>query len=458
MLKVKSAFLRAFWFAMFIFCFTRPMPAFAIECATIFGTRWDHNKATLFYKSYLNAIEKKLKTRCKQFDSWESLGKEMQNSTEPLLILQDTHGGRGGSVASNADECEDPERILTILRKLSQTRKVASFHNSCYSGDLLERKLLLDESEPLDRSIDNLCVATASFFSRESVDWYRLPRYLNPEATMRSAIGNRNVHTPADVIRAGNTGMISSLPWRESGAVDYWIHQELSKGIRFLNYLSQKGSYCDDRISKSSACACAPSENLAKCTAGFLSKTMNFDGFSLMDSARWVRESFDVSEAGWMNRDPLQQEIASAMKEALVGFSDPLLRTLNITAADYLKEVKILASSKAVFRFSGFSGTSLRNCSSEADPNAKVRCILTVLKLPTAAEAEKKQASGINVVDVLRSIFEGDNVKDNDIDCKLLWRSTAAALNGFVQGSLKGHTYLDPLDKRRAQACDSFLF
>jgi len=193
----------------------------AFKCFVISGVErdrkglWDGNRF----------IERRQSARirghnCIVLDTWEDLSKpiyRLNRSTDNVLIMNMTHGGSMGGTMCNAGNVRGV-RILEILRNLSRNRRVAVNMESCFSGDLIAKKIMTDSLA--NPSIENLCLSTNSLFGRVS-----LGNFTGESEFVKKVVDVKKGQSYESLfwsLKKGNRldggrGMISSFPWNTTG-------------------------------------------------------------------------------------------------------------------------------------------------------------------------------------------------------------------------------------------------
>ena len=154
-----------------------------------------------------------LGTDCKVFPGWDQLYRHIQEnftqkekapSENQFFIYQGSVGMTGGY--SLCDRTYHPDEVLTYLMLISRTYQTASVLHSCYTGDILARKLVHDLQNPGDSAIDKLCLATSSSIGAKA-----------PAAPFRFSENIKDGDDFETVFkREMKDGLISSAAWSES--------------------------------------------------------------------------------------------------------------------------------------------------------------------------------------------------------------------------------------------------
>lgn len=147
--------------------------------------------------------------KCKRFQSWADLIDYHRSHPVffgKVLIIQISHGHPGGEALVEKGDVPGTE-IFNVLREISQTTRVGFLNESCYSGDLIARKILFDRAHPKDQSVKNLCMVSNSSFNQMALG--------GPEGLF-SAINRKYNFEKGDLLEVfseANHGLISAVPF-----------------------------------------------------------------------------------------------------------------------------------------------------------------------------------------------------------------------------------------------------
>jgi hypothetical protein len=172
--------------------------------------------------------------KCLAVKSWKKLSeiiKDKKNTNiQKILVLQATHGGKGG-ISGSDDGNETPSEIYEMMKSISNTHKLGVINLSCYSGDILARKLLDDAHETSTKSIDNLCLITSSSFGRPAIgagDIHDLIYNFNP---------NRE-HSLLEFFLKSEDMLASATPWDQEPLIEALTRMYFEDGISKLAELN----------------------------------------------------------------------------------------------------------------------------------------------------------------------------------------------------------------------------
>jgi hypothetical protein len=232
--------------------FLNPQTLFAYQCLIVSGFNHEdeigeHAPQVLheLHPIHANHFGEIAGSKCKYYDSWKKLLKYAEGSSkgvpnvktgEPLIVGQIAHGHSGGVASTNSGEVPGQE-ILKNLNHLARNRPVFSPIFSCYSGDLIAKKLIDDEINPEDPAIDNLCLLTGSAFNRGAE---------GGNQDIISILESKNVSrkNPEDVFLMADEGLISSAPWSSSGFTAYLVGKQASDAMKVVRSIHSTGAFC----------------------------------------------------------------------------------------------------------------------------------------------------------------------------------------------------------------------
>jgi hypothetical protein len=206
--------------------------SFAKECIVISGAKKDHNGAfrgldILVEKQSFNGWD------CTVFDSWFSADIYLRQKRLPagsdLLILQGTHGSKGGGAACNSGDV-DGEQIYTFLEKYASQYKTAALIDSCYSGDLMKRKIKADLIKGDRPEMKNLCLATSSYFNQVS--------YSSNSIFKMEDLKNSKDKSIEEYMSQQRDYLISSSPWSGLGISNYFSMKDVNEARNLLEQLN----------------------------------------------------------------------------------------------------------------------------------------------------------------------------------------------------------------------------
>ncbi len=222
----------------------------ASDCYIISGFERDVDNTFDIFNYKKNSIEHKFKhMKCTVVKSWKSFQIKMKTKSEhdksKVLVFQIAHGGASG-VCGSDDGNESAADVLQVMNNVSRDRKLGVVNLSCYSGDLLAHKIANDLKNPSSKSVDNLCLITATSFGNVGVlskDNYKLLYDFNP--TKQSLID----------LYIKTSGMLTSAsPWSEKKTVEalsqFYLNESIDifESINNTNYLDRKFCIKDQEV------------------------------------------------------------------------------------------------------------------------------------------------------------------------------------------------------------------
>jgi hypothetical protein len=209
-----------------------PFKLAVAECLVVSGLKHDFNSAFRNKKSLVPETSVVAGKPCKVFDSWKELNDYVVQSKIPsgseLLIMQGAHGIKQENSDEVYFECnaESPtaETILNHLENLSGKYKVGAVIHSCYSGELMRRKLTNDYLQP--KSLDSLCLITSSSPGRIA-----FARNTDPMSLIENAKQGTSLE---DIFLKTDAGMISSAAWNEIDLPKYLTEKTVDNGYKTM--------------------------------------------------------------------------------------------------------------------------------------------------------------------------------------------------------------------------------
>lgn len=221
-------------------------------CVIISGAKRDHNKAfdLPMYKQDSIVIGNH---DCVIVDDWVTavIVAERMIPGE-LLIIQGTHGGSDGSFACNGGDATADE-VLTNLNRLSKRHKVGAAIDSCFSGEIMRKKLIEDVGKDA-KDLEGLCLVTSSQLGRIT---YGGKNDLS-NVLSRAKAGQ----TLEQIFVESNSGMISSAAWSEAGIPQYLMNKTAELGMNVLqkvDAVTRFDGVCDTKEEANSAICASPS-------------------------------------------------------------------------------------------------------------------------------------------------------------------------------------------------------
>jgi hypothetical protein len=233
---------------------------FAAECVVISGIKNDWNGAF----SDRNVLNPKTSMiagkKCKVLDGWKELDAYVTSMNlkvgSDLMIVLGAHGGSrevaGKKIVEFSCNIDAPNanQVMDELEKLSKTYKVGAVVDSCYSGDIMRKKIIRDHGNP--SLADNLCLYTSSSMGRVTFKADNDPLSLLEKAKAGDTIEDMFLQTDA--------GMISSAAWEEVGVPEYLISKDLVQGLSAMENM-------DEYLRSPTECNTSGEINSALCTA-----------------------------------------------------------------------------------------------------------------------------------------------------------------------------------------------
>jgi hypothetical protein len=197
------------------------------KCFFVSGIGEDSEGSFENYHRFLSRTELKLgATHCRRVASWKILERRIEAQARlakkgiapairRILILNGAHGDTGGDILADAGE-EDGNLVFALMNQISLHHPTTVIVDSCYSGDLVARKIIFDEQYPHDRSIKNLCLITDATFGNEAVDTSIHDKVI----PQQMSDAPENLYSGFDYFkRLDQMALISGSPWEASGVV-----------------------------------------------------------------------------------------------------------------------------------------------------------------------------------------------------------------------------------------------
>lgn len=461
--------------------------AFATQCLVVQGDKSeDEKKSGAIHKlhpEFINGTASLAHLRCKYFDSWTALVSYVHQSEgknmllhEPLLVVQMSHGSPGGIGNTNAGDIPG-ETILKNLTSLSKNHPVFGTFESCYSGDLMKKKLINDALNPKDPSVSNLCLFTESAFNHGAEGGsHDLFSVLEKETKPGMSAD--------DVFLRTDEGLISSAPWNQSGITDYFKGKELQQTLPVLQSIKKYGKYDCSPLRKASTQNCFKAviepilQNLLTQFNTVPNQPLESEAFQYLQKD--LKLSSDEQTAELVKiKDPESKKKVQAklnfidlMRATLVNFKGDHLRDLiltldNLSASLEFKVFAEASKPEEVAYQSVFPIGSSSSLTSQltAFGNAESRMKLLLQQ----KDVTQLWADGINGPPIscsaqldqrilVAEILGEELVGQSDTDVHKNKESPLLALFGFVRGGVRYPTFTDPIDQKRRNACRSFKF
>jgi hypothetical protein len=152
------------------------------ECYIVTGFK--HDIDTLDeYKTSIKVNYGQKKVKCRKFKSWDELYnryKKLHTSPKKILILQAAHGTPGGgAILDKVNNSKEPSSFPALesefetlggdiffhLKEISRRSKIAFINQSCFSGDLILKKIYHESINQNSPTVDNMCIISASGFN-----------------------------------------------------------------------------------------------------------------------------------------------------------------------------------------------------------------------------------------------------------------------------------------------------
>lgn len=160
---------------------------------------------------------------CETVDSWSTLGERAKNLplATQLLVVQLAHGN-SASIACDKG-IESHEDILSTMRRLSGKRKMGVILSSCYSANLIQKKVATDQLA--DPSLEHLCLISTSQMGRVAAGEPKLLQLINAPEELGSLREKNLLQYFRSYLAQGKSsytygGTISAFPWTEFGLDD----------------------------------------------------------------------------------------------------------------------------------------------------------------------------------------------------------------------------------------------
>ncbi len=458
--------------------------------------------------------------KCKTFGSWEGMKdwfKEHPGETDPCLILQETHGEKGGaSYCDQAMIAKAPTAtdILGIVKNEAKNRPVSVVLDSCHSGDVMTENLAQDAKNPGDTAIDHLCLVTSSVPGRIVYD---------PDidfAARLTTLPAGKTTSMNEFFLGSKEGMISSAEWEGSGLANFLRQrQTLQKDgklaatmIDLQGALRESALHCNDPAKKSAANFCFSSsaddfifEKLANPSLyaerydDFFQKELNtltpaeFRSFILRRDWKLGPDETEFGVYSPNFAEIQKKEFAAATTYIQKPYS-PFYSCLNAwidflnapeRVAEFKKKKQILTPELsrlwANFEKQHPDCDEMRTIDTllqGLDPGTEAAKLLMRIRLhdKNAPEfyakqnqfrKESAQASG-EKAELAASLagmstLKYENGRDERTPSCRAPASMGRAIQAFVYGSLEKmkkdpKSYVNPLDQRRHKACQNFVF
>jgi hypothetical protein len=236
------------------------LEAYGHECYVVSGLGKDWNGALKRDEQLLSGKKIINGVTCVSFDSWSNLYKyyleqsknQKIKKTDEVLILQGAHGNSKGEIST--DYGDNASDVLEIVNKIASKNKTGLILKTCYSGNIMKKKLVSDDQNPKNASLSNLCLIVSSPFGRPSgTDILTTVSEALQGSTMEGLFLNSDLSKTEGKLLDGtvtnnfSSGLISSAAWSESGVVDYWLKPTDIKACGVLEQMANIATkYCYD--------------------------------------------------------------------------------------------------------------------------------------------------------------------------------------------------------------------
>ncbi len=286
--------------------FLSSQASFAHQCLIVSGAdHGDEKNSGIIHEihpKHADHVGQLAGENCKYFDSWKDLMTYADGSSggipnikagESLIVGQIAHGDAGGIASTNSGKVSG-EEILKDLNHLAQNRLVFSPIFSCYSGDLIQKKLIQDEINSKNPAIDNLCLLTGSAFNRGAE---------GGDQDIISVLELQNVFgkTPEDAFLMANEGMISSAPWGTSGIAAYFMGKQTSDAIKAIKSIKTFGASCpkhESALKSSQVLLTSEEDDFSRSLLSILeSKLKHLVELPLKEVPEWIKLENDIEHA-----------------------------------------------------------------------------------------------------------------------------------------------------------------
>lgn len=183
-------------------------------CFVVSGGKFDHNGALseLVRAERAGTKYSFAGYKCSIFNSYRELKNHLAISgipkDSPIFILQVAHGGLGGTSALNSGTIL-PAQLLKEIREIGASYRVAFLNQSCYSGTVVQEKILWEEANTGSESIDRTCMWADAVPGRVAVG-------------LNNVLRSKNPYNLEEAYAAAPVGVVSSAAWSEIGMAKYY--------------------------------------------------------------------------------------------------------------------------------------------------------------------------------------------------------------------------------------------
>jgi hypothetical protein len=200
-------------------------------CVVVSGAKKDSNEA---FKNelYVHQEQTLRGMKCPVFDSWILADAHIATlnlkAEDQLLLLQGAHGSQGGGAACNSQDV-DGEQVYAYLEKYASQYKTTAVINSCFSGDLLKRKLKTDLIKGERNEMKNLCLLTSSYFNMVSYNDNDIFQQLDHKGSSTQSINSLYAYQ--------ENYLSSSAPWTSLGVSQFLSYKDIQSSQELLEHL-----------------------------------------------------------------------------------------------------------------------------------------------------------------------------------------------------------------------------
>jgi hypothetical protein len=424
--------------------------------------------------------------KCEVFDGWEKAKTYIRGNLKlkgQLLLIQGAHGNSDGSFDTNEGHAS-ADTVLNDLKTLSQNYHVGSVIHSCYSGAVMAKKMLDDETNP---NLDKLCLVTSSSFGRIT--------YSHPDDMIQNLLRSKPGDTLEKTFMNTPAGTISSAAWSEIGLPDYLKNKTVESGYQTLQNLDKivRGNNTCSSLGEANAALCAAPgitdemyENLMSFMDPYV--PVSYRGFFITNMSNKIRKlkkaQDKVSQAGGRCLEGVlrtYQELYGEKLERLVYWPHIMMANDEVESQAYFSDCLHYQSSltddyeKDSLLYSSFY-YGVEGYKKSIDKLQKVYTkrkfdeSFNLYEFAQAAVGEKRECKPQSKEKILQSLFgdsffmaefatnfEGDfNAPDEGT--RGLSVSTQLLLKGFQNASLLKKEMPHSSDAKRRAACRNFKF
>ena len=278
--------------------------SFGFECLSVSGNSEKKDPGRLFMGDPLLTPTTVIAGKtCHVFNGWPELfsclkgevscGVEIPNGTH-VLLYQGAHGGRGGLASCNAGDYPG-DKLFEDLAGLSTKFRLGYVSASCFSTDLQAKRIRWEAAHPDSKTIDRLCMVTASPFGAMA-DNDPLPSFMVSKAKVGRTMQQLFVEdAPKDL-----NFVLSSTPWESLGIGPYLNSATAENAKPLLERLNRFASASDSELGKKwkkLITSCGTEDELQ---AWMASDTSTQTFISLTQAEGWIRGlKQDITPEEW---------------------------------------------------------------------------------------------------------------------------------------------------------------